>query len=640
MRRSSVLTRPLTRFSLAALCCIPLATAYTSAAEAADAVTPRVQDTWDLSGVYPTIEAWQAAVVQVNADADKLAACQGHLREQLRPCLDQRFAVQELANRVNTYASNLSNHDTRDAEWQGRAQVAELAYTHFDSVSSFFAPEILAIGGPGVEAAIAADPGLKTYAYYLRSIVQDAPHTLDAAGEQLLASSGTIRGEPDHIHGLLINAELPWPDITLSDGTAVHLDPSAYTLYRQSPKREDRALVFDAFFGALKKYQGVLGATLGAAVQSDWFVAQARHYDTSVAASVDGDHVPAAVYATLVSSTNKNLPTLHRYLRLRAKMLGITDLAYSDLYPPLVANNRTWTVDEATALTLEATRPLGAAYTSQMEAGFKGRWMDVYPSLGKRGGAYMDGAAYAVHPFLLLNYNGDYESVSTLAHEWGHAMHSVLSAKAQPYATADYATFIAEIASTCNEALLMQAMLRNAKDDDERLFFLGSQLEGLRTTYFRQAQFAEFEMAIHDQVEHGTPLTGESLSATYLDILKRYYGDKEGVTHISERDAMEWAYIPHFYYNFYVYQYATSIAASSQFSADILAKKPGVLDKYITLLSSGGSDDPYKLLTTAGVDLATPAPYDAVAAQMNRVMDQMEALIAKKAGAKPGKKGK
>jgi oligoendopeptidase F len=219
-------------------------------------------------------------------------------------------------------------------------------------------------------------------------------------------------------------------------------------------------------------------------------------------------------------------------------------------------------------------------------------------------------------------------------------MHSVLSAKAQPYATADYATFIAEIASTCNEALLMQAMLRNAKDDDERLFFLGSQLEGLRTTYFRQAQFAEFEMAIHDQVEHGTPLTGESLSATYLDILKRYYGDKEGVTHISERDAMEWAYIPHFYYNFYVYQYATSIAASSQFSADILAKKPGVLDKYITLLSSGGSDDPYKLLTTAGVDLATPAPYDAVAAQMNRVMDQMEALIAKKAGAKPGKKGK
>lgn len=633
------MSRPLLVPSLAALLGLTLLAALPPA-RAADAPTPRTEDTWDLSGVYPSIDAWQQAVAQVNTDADALEACRGHLKERLKPCLDQRFAVQELANRVNTYASNLSNHDTRDSAWQGRAQQSQLAYTHFDAASSFFAPELLAMGATAVEAAIQADPGLKPYAYYLRSTVQDAPHTLDAAGEELLANAGTIRGAPDHIHGVLVDAELPWPDVTLSDGTHVHLDPSAYTLYRQSANRADRQLVFDAFFGALKSFSGTLGATLDAQVETDWFVAKARHYPTSVAASVDADHVPPSVYTTLVAQTNKNLPTLHRYLKLRARMLGVTDLAYHDLYPPLVADNRTWTVDEAKALTLEATRPLGAAYTAQLQAGFNGRWMDVYPGPGKRDGAYMDGAAYAVHPFLLLNYNGDYESVTTLAHEWGHAMHSVMSSKAQPYATSDYSTFIAEIASTCNEALLMQAMLKNARDDDERLYFLGNQLEGLRTTYFRQAQFAEFELAMHDKVEHGEPLTGDSLTAIYLDILKRYYGDKEGVTHISDRDGMEWAYIPHFYYNFYVYQYATSIAASSQFAADIQAKKPGVLDRYLTLLSAGGSDDPYVLLRTAGVDLASPAPYDAVAAQMNAVMDQMEALLAKKAGTPAPKKKK
>ncbi len=604
------------------------------------APTPRVQDTWDLSAVYPSVDAWTAALKQANTDADALTACQGHLKDQLKACLDKRFTLQETVARIYTYASNLSNADTRDATLQQRSQQAGLLATHFGETSAFFAPEILAMGGPAVEAAIKADPGLAPYDYFLRSIVVDAPHTLDANSEGLLAGAGTILGEPDHIHGILINAEIPWPDVTLKDGTKIHLDPSAWTLYRQVPDRDDRKTVFDAFYGTMKAYQGTLGATLGAAVEGHWLVAKAHHYDSSVAAAVDQDHVPVAVYNTLVATTNKNLPTLHRYLKLRAKILGITDLQYSDMYPPLVNLDKHWTIDEAEALTIAATKPLGPTYTSQLQAGFGGRWMDAYPHAGKQEGAYMDGAAYAVHPFLLLNFNGDYESVTTLAHEWGHAMHSVLSAKNQPYAKADYSTFIAEIASTCNEALLMQQMLKDSKSDDEKLYFLGTQLEGLRQTYFRQAQFAEFELAIHDQVEHGEPLTGEGLSKTYLGILKRYYGDTGGadaVTHIADRDGAEWAYVPHFYYDFYVYQYATSIAAASQFSTDILAKKPGVLDKYITLLSAGGSNDPYVLLKTAGVDMATPAPYDAVAAEMNAIMDQMEAIVAKKAGAKPAK---
>ncbi len=619
------------------LACLALVTLGTAVAGEATAPTPRVEDTWNLDSVYPSIDAWNAAVTEANKESDDLKGCQGHLKEELKPCLDKRFAAQQLVNRINVYAMNLSNADTRNAEWQQRSQQSGLTFTHFSEESAFFGPEILALGGPAVEAAIKADPGLAPYDYFLRSTIQDAPHTLDAAGEALLASTGTILGEPDHVHTILINAELPWPDVTLKDGTKVHLDPSAWTYYRAVPDREDRKTLFDAFYGAMDKYKGVSGALLGASTEGHWFAARARHYDSSVAAAVDSDHVPVAVYNTLIATTNKNLPTLHRYLKLRAKLLGVTDLAYSDMYPPLVNLKKEWTVDQAKALTLEATKVLGTTYTSQLNAGFSGRWMDVYPHDGKTGGAYMDGAAYAVHPFLLLNFNGDYESVTTLAHEWGHAMHSVLSAKAQPYAKSDYSTFIAEIASTCNEALLMQAMLKNTTSDDDKLFFLGTQLEGLRTTYFRQAQFAEFELAIHDQVEHGQPLTGEGLSATYLEILKRYYGDKEGVTHISDRDGAEWSYVPHFYYNFYVYQYATSIAAASQFSADILAKKPGALDRYLTLLSAGGSSDPYDLLKTAGIDMATPAPYDAVATQMNGIMDQMEAILVKKSKPARGK---
>jgi oligoendopeptidase F len=592
-----------------------------------------VQDTWDLSGVFPSVEAWDAAMKAAEADADKLGECKGHLSDRLRPCMEAMFANKKAVMRAYVYASNLSNADTRDAAWQGRSAQAEHLYVHFGEATSFVAPEILAMGSVKVEAAIQADAGLAPYDYFLRSTVRNAPHTLSAEGEAILAATGVMQGSPGQIEGILVDAELPWPDVTFSDGKTVRLDPSAWTLYRAQDKREDRIKAFDAFYGALHAYQGTLGATLDASTQAHWFMAKQRHYATSVAAAIDVDHVPPEVYTTLVATTNKNLPTLHRYLKLRAQMLGIKDLAYHDMYPPLVSLEKSYTLDEAEAMTLEAVKPLGADYVAGMKAGFGARWMDAYPHEGKRSGAYMDGSAYEVHPFLLMNFNGDYESVSTLAHEWGHAMHSVLSSRTQPYAKADYSTFIAEIASTFNEHMLLQQVLRSTKSDEEKLFFLGTQLENLRTTYFRQAQFAEFELAIHDQVEHGQPLTGEGLSATYLEILKRYYGDKEGVTHISDRDGAEWAYIPHFYYNFYVYQYATSIAASAQLSADVLAKKPGALERYITLLSSGGKDDGYVLLKTAGVDLATPAPYDAIATRMNDIMDQMESIMAKRAKA-------
>jgi oligoendopeptidase F len=495
--------------------------------------------------------------------------------------------------------------------------------------SSFFGPEIVAIGPKKIAKALAKDATLAPYRYYLESTLRNAAHTLDPEREALLAATGDLRDAPGRVHTVLTDAEMPWPKLKIH-GEDVTLDASAYTLHRADPDRAVRREVFEQFWGAYAGFQGTFGTLLDTAARGHWLVAETRGFDSAVSAALDTDHLPRAVYDSLVTQTNAHLPTLHRYLKLRARMLGITDPAYYDMYPSIVESDRTWTVEEAEALAVVSAAPLGTAYTDILTTGFKSRWMDVYPRPGKDSGAYMDGAAYDVHPFVLMNYNGDYESVTTLAHEWGHAAHSALSMKAQPYPTANYATFIAEIASTCGEALLVDHMLKNAKDDDERLYYLGSALESLRTTYFRQAQLAEFELAAHTTVEQGGALTGADVSATYLDILKRYYGHAQGVTNIDDRYGVEWAYIPHFYYNFYVWQYATSIAASSLLAEDILANKPGAVDRYLTLLRAGGSDDPYVLLKTAGVDMATPEPYDAIARRMDRLMDEVEAILAKK----------
>ncbi len=604
-----------------------LALLLTSFALAA-APAERPEDTWDLAALYPTVEAWEAEMKRLDGAVEALGACEGTLAKQLRPCLEQRFEVQKAVARAGTYAMNASGADTRDDAWRARSQRATLLWNAFAEATSFYEPEIVALGTKAEKLA-AKDPALAPYRYFLRRTREDAAHTLDPAREALLAATGDLRGAPDLLRNVLVDAELPWPTLAIH-GEDVRLDPAAYTLHRADPDREVRRAVYGQFFGAFASFEGTLGVALDAAVRGHWFVAKTRGYDSSVSAAMDADHLPRSIYDTLVARTNANLPTLHRYLKLRARMLGVADLAYHDLYPPLVKSDRTWTIDEAKALAIASAAPLGADYTSVLQAGFANRWMDVYPRPGKDSGAYMDGAAYDVHPFVLMNYNGDYDSVTTLAHEWGHAAHSALSMKAQPYPTADYATFIAEIASTCAEALLVDHMLKNAKDDDERLYYLGSALESLRTTYFRQAQFAELELAMHAQVERGEPLTGDGLSATYLDILRRYHGHDQGVTRVDEHYAVEWAYIPHFYYNFYVYQYATSIAASSLLAEDILANKPGAKDRYLTLLRAGGSDDPYVLLKSAGVDMATPAPYDAIARRMNTIMDQIESILANK----------
>jgi oligoendopeptidase F len=590
--------------------------------------------TWQLEHLYPTVEAFEAAKRAVEAELPKLGDCEGKLGADaatLRACLEAYSAVALQLGRLSSYTGNHLAGDTRDDAWRARdSEVQDLA-TRVATASSWMSPAVLALGPERIEALIAEDPGLAPYAYPLRATLRRGEHVLGPAEERILALAGGVTGRPGDVHGTFVNAELPWPTVALPDGTEATLRPSEYSRLRVHPDAAFRERVFDAYFGALGDYEGTIGGLLSTQVAAHWFRAQARGYDSCVDQSLAGDFVPRSVYDTLVREANATLPTLHRYLRLRRELLGVEELSYADLYVPIVDQQtpRVFTLADSQQLTIDSARPLGKEYQKALQGAFGAGWIDVYPREGKRSGAYMSDSAYGVHPYVLLNHNDDYDSASTLAHEMGHAMHSHLAMASQPYPTANYSTFLAEIASTFNEALLLEHQLKRAKSDEDRLFYLGSALENLRTTYYRQAMFAEFELAIHESAERGEPLTGGRLTSMYADILRRYHGADQGVTRIDDTWTLEWAYIPHFYYDFYVYQYATSLAASSLLAQSVIDKEKGAVDRYLTMLRAGGSDEPYVLLQAAGVDLASPEPYRAVAARMDAIMDQIEAIRAK-----------
>ncbi|MGN6526631.1 MAG: M3 family oligoendopeptidase, partial [Burkholderiaceae bacterium] len=394
-----------------------------------------------------------------------------------------------------------------------------------------------------------------------------------------------------------------------------------------------RKLVMDSFFGTFKQYEHTMGVTLYSQMKQDKVYAELRHYPDSITAALDRDNVPVKVIDTLIAQTHANLPTLQRYFRLRARMLGLPQMHYYDMYPPLVHGDIKFSLDQAKQLTLEAVAPLGPEYVDVLRRGFGSRWMDAFPRPHKMSGAHMAGEAYDVHPYVLLNYNGDYESVSTLAHEWGHAMHSVLAEANQPYETADYGIFVAEIPSTTNEMLLADYVSAHAKTKAEKIYALTQQLEGMRTAFFRQAMFAEFELKAHEAAEKDQSLTGDDFSKIYLDLLKRYYGDAQGVMKIEDLYGAEWAYIPHFYTDYYVYQYATCISAAAYFAEGIEKGDTALRTRYLDMLKAGGSDDPYLVVKKAGLDMATPAPYRALVQRMSHLLDDLDALTA----ATPGK---
>ena len=544
---------------------------------------------WDLTDLYASDAAWETARKELLAAIPALAKNKGKLGQGADVVAAQLVAQSDMGrktSRLYTYASLNADADLRVSANQEKEALARDVFVAYGEATAWVTPEILSLGKPKIQQYLAANATLRDrFDLTFRDILREADHTLSPEGEQLLAGVGAPFAGPSDIRGQLVASDIPWPTVTLSTGKKVRLDDQTYTLNRDAPVRADRKLVFDAFWGEYGKFQNSLGAAYLAHVKADVFRMRARKYPTSLADALSGNNIPEGVYRTLVAETNKGLPELHRYFELRRKMLKLPDMAYYDIYPPLVQLDRKVTVPEMRTTVLEAMKPLGSEYVGMMSTATAGKWMDPLPRPGKRSGAYMNpGAAYDVHPYLLLNLGENYEGMSTYAHEWGHAMHTLLADKNQIYDKSDYPIFLAEIASTCNEQLLAAYMVAQAKTRQEKLFYLGQQLESIRGTFYRQTMFAEFELAAHDKAEAGEGLSGERFSAMYLDLLKRYHGPKVAM---SPTYASEWAYIPHFYNSFYVYQYATCIAAASYFARAILKGGAKERDNYLGVLEGG-----------------------------------------------------
>ena len=583
---------------------------------------------WDLTELYASDAAWEAERQAILKALPALTAMKGTLGRSaasMRAAFEAQSEISKRTIRLYTYASLKADEDRRVASNQERKQKAQDVFTALGEATAWTNPEIVAIGDAKVNSFIATDPVLqKRFAFSLRDVLRTSKHTLSPDEEALLASAGTPLTGPQDIRDQLAASDIPRPTVKMSDGKEIRLDDQGYTIARAALNRADRKQVFDKFWGSYKAFENSLGASLAAQVKGDLFRAKARKYDSALQASLDGGNLPEAVYRSLIAETNRGLPVLHRYFELRRRMLGLPDMGYWDIYPPLVKSDRSYSLAEMRNLTIDAIKPLGPDYVRQFSEASSKKWMDPLPRQGKASGAYMSGSAYDVHPYLLLNLSDKYDGLTTYAHEWGHAMHTLLANAAQPFELAGYPTFTAEVASTCHELLLANMIVERAKSKEEKLFYLGQIMENYRGTFFRQAMFAEFQLAINDLATKGEGLSGEKMSAIYLDLLKRYHGPK---VQIEPAYSAEWAYIQHFYFGFYVWQYATSITAANFFAQKVMKGTPADRDRYLAVLRAGGSDYGYNLLKTGGLDMASADPYRLIVDSFRKVLDQAEALI-------------
>ena len=590
---------------------------------------------WKLGDLYASDQAWAKAKAALAKKVARFEQRKGHLSDGPKPLADALSELGTLQNelqRITVYAHARSDEDTRLAGPRAMRAEADSLAVQLDTVTAWLRPELLTLPEATVRTALAREKRLRDWAFYLQDVLRWKPHTLHAEEERIVAMAGELSIAPSAVYGVLKDADLPYPTIKLSTGEDVRLDPAGYARTRTSRNRADRVKVFQAFFGALKTFERTTGAMLSAQLKAHIFDRDVHHFNSTLEAALFHDNIPVDIYRQLVKDVNANLPTLHRYLKLRQRMLGLPELGYEDLYAPLVSEvERHYSAEDAVAMTLAAVAPLGREYGKKLAHGLRAGWTDFLPSTGKRAGAYSTGV-YGVHPYQLLNFNGQWDDVSTLAHEAGHSMHTLLAGESQPFPTSGYAIFIAEIASTLNENLLLHRALTEARNQQERLALLGQRLEILRTTLFRQTMFAEFELAIHERAEKGEALTGEALSTAYLELVRRYYGHDKKICNVPELYGDEWSFVPHFYYDFYVYQYATSLIASTALSKAILDEQArggaAARDRYLALLAAGGSDFPGNLLAKAGVDLTTSAPFQAAMQEMNAVMTQIDSILS------------
>ena len=587
------------------------------------------ENCWAVEDIYPTEEAWSQALSESASLPEELAAYQGKLGESAETLLSYLTRMEEIshqADRLFVYAMLRADEDTANSTHQAMKGKCFSFLVSLSSATAFEGPELVAIPDETLDAFYAQEPGLTKYRRYLTKARLEKPHILSQAEEKLLAGAAEVGAAPSNIFNTLNNADMTFPAVTDSEGVTYPLTNGSYISLMERSDRTLRENAFRSFYGVYESYANTLAASYNAEVRKNLFFAKARKYDSALAAAMEPVEVPEAVYHSLVDTVRKNLDKMHRYMGLRKKAMGLSELHMYDIYANMVPEaEEVVPFAQARDEVIDAMGILGEEYQSVLKSGFEARWMDIYENKGKRSGAYSCGCA-GIHPFVLLNHKETLDSEFTLAHELGHAMHSYLSDKHQPSIYNEYVLFVAEVASTCNEALLMQYLLARTEDSKKRAVLINYFLEQFRTTLYRQTMFAEFELKAHEMAAAGETLTADNLKAMYLQLNKDYYGEE---TVVDEEIAIEWARIPHFYRNFYVYQYATGFSAAIAISQKIQKEGAPAVENYLKFLSGGCSTDPVSLLKIAGVDMSTPAPVESALELFGRLIDELDALLTK-----------
>ena len=586
------------------------------------------KDTWDLSTIFETDQKWEEELALLTEDTKEAASLEGHLLDSAESLLNITERYLDLSRRLEklyVYAHMKNDQDTRVAKYQEYYAKAMTLYSQLDQVFSFYEPEFMAISEEQYQNFLAEEPKLQPYKHFFDKLLQNKEHVLSQREEELLAGAGEIFGAASETFAILDNADIVFPFVKDEDGNEVQLSHGVYMRLVESKNREVRRGAYEALYSTYEQYQHTYAKTLQTNVKVQNYRAKVRNYKSAREAALAANFVPESVYDNLVSAVRKHLPLLHRYLDLRSKILGIPDLKMYDVYTPLSSVEYSFTYEEALKKAEEALAVLGEDYLSRVKRAFSERWIDVYENQGKRSGAY-SGGSYNTNAFMLLNWQDNLDNLFTLVHETGHSMHSSYTRETQPYVYGDYSIFLAEIASTTNENILTEKLLQEVQDDATRFAILNNFLDGFRGTVFRQTQFAEFEHAIHQADQNGEVLTSEFLNNLYADLNQEYYGlSKEDNPQIQ----YEWARIPHFYYNYYVYQYSTGFAAASALAEKIVHGSQDDRDRYIDYLKSGKSDYPLNIMRKAGVDMEKEDYLNDAFAVFERRLDEFEALVEK-----------
>ena len=586
-----------------------------------------IENTWKVEDMYATVQDWEKDLEEITALVDQVVALEGKLSESaanLLKCLELDAEGGQKLELAYNYAQRLFDQDQKNTKHQAMTAKVMNIYAEASGKTAFVQPEVIDLSDETMEAFYKAEPGLELYRIEIDEIRRRKAHCLSAEMEKLIAQTMEMSQVPEDAFSIMNDADFVFPEMQDEKGETVRITHGRYGNLMESPDRRVRKEAFEKMYSVYKQFNNTLAALYNGQVKTLIFHAKAKKYASTLEASVDRNNVSPQVYKNLVETINANLELLHRYVRLRKKCLGVDELHMYDIYVPMIEGvAKVVPYEEAKATVLKALEPLGEDYLAKLREGFANRWIDVYENEGKRSGAYSAGA-YGTHPYVLLNHNDTLDSMFTLAHEMGHALHSCYSNENQPYIYADYKIFVAEVASTTNEILLLEYLLKNTTDKKERAYLLNHYLDSFKGTVFRQTQFAEFEMKSNELCESGESLNAENLNAMYYELNQRYYGPDM----ISdEQIAYEWARIPHFYYDFYVYQYATSFSASVAIARAILSEGAPAVERYKKFLSGGCSKPPVELLKSAGVNMETAAPIEAAMKAFEEILAEMEKLV-------------